>query len=304
MTWTGRGLALVAAFFWGAGYVWTKTVMTWLPPLAAAGARYGLAAVLMLLIASWHGNPLRPLAGYWRRYLLLGFVGITCFQVFLFSGLRFTSAVSAATIMALAPALTALGAAAFAGEPLTPRAITGIVISFCGAALAVLGDNPRGLAGLTLDWGEPLVFIGALCMAFYTVASRRLMPKDVSALSNTTVVVVIGAVFLLPLAIAAFPSTPPGSAAPVAALAAVVLGSTVIAYLCWNRAIETIGVAQPNMIYNFIPVVTMVIASLEGEWPWPEQLAGAAIVIGGITWGMPANSAPRGGSAPDAPAAR
>ena len=304
MLWKGRGLALVAAFFWGAGYIWAKAAMAWLPPLAASGSRFVLAALVMLAIAARCDNPRRALAGHWRRYLPLGLVGITGSQVFLFSGLHFTSAVSGATIMALTPALTALGAAAFAGEPLTRRAAAGIVISFFGAALAVLGDNPRSLAGLTLDWGEPLVFVGALGMAFYTVASRRLMPKDTPALVNTAVVMAIGAAFLLPPAIAFFPAGPPGSAAPVMALAAVVLGSTVIAYLCWNRAIDLIGVGQPNMIYNFIPVVTMAIAALEGLWPWPEQLAGAAIVIGGISWGMPPSAAPPGGGAATGPATR
>src|SRR3954453_5940663 len=169
--------------------------------------------------------------------------------------------------------------------------MVGTVVAAFGAAIAVLGDNPLGLAGLSLDWGEPLAFVAALCMAFYTAAAPRLLRKDVAALSNTTLVLTIGAVFLSPLAISALPSTPP-SAAPVAALAAMVLGSTIVAYLCWTRAITLIGAVQTNIMYNFIPVVTMVLASFEGEFPAREQVIGAAIVTAGVTWSIVPNRTP------------
>lgn len=286
MIWTGRALALIAVCVWGPSYVWAKEVMVWLPPFAASGARYGIAAVLLLLLAARYGNPFRLLAGYWLGYLLVGIVGITVFQCVLFSGLRLTSAVSGSVIMALTPALTALGAATFLGERLTRRAGIGMLIAVLGAMLAVLGDNPRGLAGLSLDWGEPLVFAGAICMAFYTVASRRLMRRDIPALTNTAVVVTIGAVFLLPLAIPAAPAALPRTPSPLVALAALAVGSTVIAYLSWNRAIQLIGVGQPNVILNFVPVVTMLVVSLQGEPPWPEQIIGAALVIAGISLSM------------------
>ena len=124
-----------------------------------------------------------------------------------------------------------------------------------------------------------------MCMAFYTAAAPRLLRKDVAALTNTTLVITIGAVFLSPLAVSTFPSTPP-SAAPLAALAAVVAGSTIIAYLCWTGAIALIGVMQTNVMFNFIPVVTMVLASFEGEFPAREQVIGAAIVVAGVTWSI------------------
>jgi drug/metabolite transporter (DMT)-like permease len=128
----------------------------------------------------------------------LGFVGITCFQAFLFSAIQLTSAISASVIMALTPAMTACGAAAFTGEHLTGRSIVGTVVAVIGAVIAVLGDNPLGLAGLSLDWGEPLALVAAMCMAFYTAAARRLLRKDVAVFTNTTLVVTISAVFLSP----------------------------------------------------------------------------------------------------------
>jgi drug/metabolite transporter (DMT)-like permease len=197
-----------------------------------------------------------------------------------------TSAVSAAVIMALTPALTALGAAVFLGEKLTGRTIAGTAISVAGALLAVLGANPRGLAGFSLNWGDTLALLAAGCMAFYTIAARRLMRHDVPAITNTAVVIAIGTVFLLPLAIPVLPARLPSTAAPLWGLAGVVLGSTVVAYVAWNKAIDLIGATEPGLIYNFIPVITMLLVSLQGDPPWPAQVIGAGVIIFGVTLAM------------------
>jgi drug/metabolite transporter (DMT)-like permease len=295
MMWSGRLLAMVAVFFWGATYVWGKTVLAWLPPFTAASLRYGLAVILLLPFLVRGGNPLRLLRRHWRFYVLQGFVGLTCFQAFLFSALSLSSPISVSVIMALTPLLTAFAAAIVLREKLARRALAGMGISVVGAVLAVLGANPRGLAGMSLDWGIPLALAAVTCMAFYTIAARRLTPANVRGTTNMALVLAIGAVFLLPLAATEPPVAASGSPAQLWALAGLVLGSTVIGYLAWNESIRRIGVAGPNLIYNFIPLVTILLSSLQGELPWPEQGLGAVLVIAGVTFSMLPRGAVRPG---------
>jgi drug/metabolite transporter (DMT)-like permease len=164
--------------------------------------------------------------------------------------------------------------------------VVGTAISVVGALEAVLGANPHGLTGFELNWGDPLALLGAACMAFYTIAARRLMRHDVPAITNTAVVIAIGTVFLLPLAIPAMPTRLPQNAAPLLGLAGVVLGSTVVAYVAWNKAIDLIGATEPGLIYNLIPVVTMLLVTLQGDPPWPAQVIGAGLIIVGVTLAM------------------
>jgi drug/metabolite transporter (DMT)-like permease len=56
-----------------------------------------------------------------------------------------------------------------------------------------------------------------LCFAFYTLAARRSMPKDVPSIANTAIVLLVGAIFLLP-AVLSGPLRAPVSAGPVLAL--------------------------------------------------------------------------------------
>ena len=186
------------------------------------------------------------------------------------------------TLMASLTA-TMLGAALFLKEPLTRRHVVGLSISVVGAALAVLGDSPRGLAGFTLDAGEPMVFVAAFCLAFYTIASKRFLSTEVSPVLNIAVLLIVGALCLAPFALfARFPTTPP-SLEVLGSIAGISIGSTLIGYLFWLRAGQVLGVDRPNRLFNFIPVLTMIITWMAGVAPYPEQIIGAVLVVAGVT---------------------
>ncbi|NKE43899.1 DMT family transporter [Roseomonas frigidaquae] len=184
----------------------------------------------------------RGAATLWA-FLVLGLVGITLNQALLFAALNLTAAVNSAVIMALTPLLTMIGAAIWLGEPIGIRAPIGLAISLAGALLAVLGDGPRGIAGFTPDWGEPLALLAAGTMAFYTVASRRLLPPELPVLPSTTAITGIGTIFLLPLLLEPMPpGMPPANVA--VAWAGLSLGATVFALLAWMYPTRVLGVGE------------------------------------------------------------
>lgn len=279
-------MAAATITLWAASYIWSKQLLTWLDPIAAAEVRFAVSALLLLGLALSAGGAVAALRRHWRGYLLLGVIGITCFQLLLLFSLEYTTAVNCAVVMALTPVLTMAGAAAVLGDPFSRRAVVGMGIAVAGALLAVLGDSPAGVAGLTLDRGEPIALLAAGCMAFYTVASRRLLPADVPPMTSTALVVTFGALFLLPLS--ALAEAPRSEPTPDVALAllGLTLGATVLGYLFWNHAVRVLGVGEPNLFYNFIPVLTMIMVSLQGSPPHPEQMLGAALVVAGVTLSM------------------
>lgn len=286
-----RLLASIAVFFWGAAYIWGKITMTWLSPLETTTARFGFGALVLLLLIVFIKKPkMSELKGHWWHFFLLGFIGITCFQGSLFFALSVTSPINVAVIMALSPVFTAIAESIVSEKVPNIHTILAIIISVGGATLAVLGSGLGSSSTLSLNWGDSIAVLSALCFTFYTVASRRWLPGHVRSLMNTTIVVTIGAILLLPLTIA-FGIMPkaPSSMEPVWALIGLIIGSTVIAYICWTQAIERIGVTEPNLMYNFMPLVTMVLSSLHGAPPTRLQILGAGLVIAGVTWSMVQN---------------
>jgi drug/metabolite transporter (DMT)-like permease len=277
-------MAVVTVTLWAASYPWSKAILAWLDPIVAAQTRYGAAAVILLALTAGGGHLLEVLRSNWKSYLVIGCIGFAVFPLLIFSALSYTSAMNASVIMALSPVMTMLGAAVFLGEALTPRTIVGLTVAVLGAVIAVVGDNPNGLAGFTIDMGEPIMFAAAACLAFYTVASRKLLKPDVPAKVNIALVLTVGAVVLLPITLVfgKAPTTAP-SLDTALSLIGIVLGSTVLGYLFWMRSTQTLGVQTPNLLFNFIPVLTIIFAWLGGIAPFPEQVLGAALVIVGVS---------------------
>ncbi len=280
--WIARGLTAVTICLWSMSYIWGKSVLTWADPFTVVAIRYALSSALLLAIALPKGGMVGTVRGHWRALLALGGIGIAGSQALVFAALSYTTPVNGAVIMALTPLLTMAGAALFLGEPFGVRSRIGALISFAGALLAVLGDGPRGLSGLTLDRGEPLALLGALCLAFYTVGSRKLLPPSVPVLACTTAVVTIGGLVLMPLAfLEPMPQGPP-PADILVAIAGLSIGGTVFGFLAWMYASRVLGVGEPSIYYNFIPVITMALAALHGTPPWPAQIAGGLLVVAGV----------------------
>jgi drug/metabolite transporter (DMT)-like permease len=174
------------------------------------------------------------------------------------------------------------GAAIFLGEPFGLRAWIGGIIAFSGALLAVLGDGPQGIFGLTLDRGEPIMLIAALCLAFYTVGSRKLLPLSVSVLHGTTAIIVVATLVLMPFALSEPAPKNPPDVNVVVAVAGLAVGSTVLSYLAWMHATRVLGVRESSVYCNFTPVITMLLAALHGAPTWPAQFAGALLVVTGV----------------------
>jgi drug/metabolite transporter (DMT)-like permease len=73
-----------------------------------------------------------------------------------------------------------------------------------------------------------------------------------------------------------------------------------LAYLLWNLGIRRLGNARTAVYSNLVPVVALAAAWLAlGERPTPLQLAGAAVILAGLTLTRsrgpaPDDAAPRG----------
>src|SRR6187402_821145 len=99
--WIARGMAGATVVLWAASYIWSKTLLGWLDPIAATEARFVVSAVALLAIALPAGGVMAALRANWRGYLALGFIGIAAFQLLVFFALDYTTALNSAVIMAL-----------------------------------------------------------------------------------------------------------------------------------------------------------------------------------------------------------
>ena len=279
-------LVTTAAFFWGANFVLAGAVLADLPPLWAAALRFVLGAALMLILALRQGDDLAALA---RRhagaYVLLGVVGIAAFNLLFFHAMQTTSADNGALIMATNPLLTTLLAAALLGERPSRRHLAALPLALAGVAIVISQGDVRRLEGLRFAKGDVLMLLANLTWALFNVSSRRYMPQG-SPVGNTALMMTAGAGVLLAAALAdggAFAL--PGLHAGVA-LAIMVVGGTVLAYLFWGMGVQRLGAARTSLFLNLVPVFAMLVGGMLGTPPTAAQLAGGVLVLGSVALAM------------------
>ncbi len=264
------GAALITILFWSSAFAGIRAGLRSYSPVHLALLRFLVASAVLALLAAARRLKLPP-----RRDLpgiaLLGMIGITVYHVALNIGEVTVTAGAASLIIAAVPIFSALLATAFTGERLTRWGWAGILLSFGGVALIVLGEGE----GVRFDPGALLILLSALASAIYFVFQRQYLKRS-SALAFTTVSIWFGTLVMLVFA--------PGlvgaiRAAPLAdTLAVVYLGvfPAAIAYATWNYALSQAPASIVSSMLYVNPVLAILIA-----WVWLGELPDGAALVGG-----------------------
>lgn len=281
-------LVMLATLFWGANFVLAGFVLTDFSPPWSAAIRFGLAALILWGFALWQKAPLFTLIKtYGWRYLTLGLIGISGFNLLFFFAMQTARADTAALIMATNPLLTTVLAWAFLREHPGWQRLAALPIALLGVAVVISEGNLAQLFNTSLVTGDWLMLLANICWAFYNVLNRMLLPKEIHSTFNTTLIVSAGALILLIIAL--FDQSPLPthvSAATAWAMLGLVLGGTVLAYLFWNLGIARLGAGRTALFMNLVPVFAMLTAIGFGTYPTHMQLFGGLIVFCGLLISM------------------
>jgi drug/metabolite transporter (DMT)-like permease len=221
------------------------------------------------------------------RELLLMFLqalfGMVLFRAFTLTGLRFTSAVNAGVITSAAPAVMAVLARAVLGERMGRTGSLGV----CLAVAGLLFINLFGMAGGAEPGhilGNLLVLAATVCEALLTIF-RKTSGGRISSVTNTTILVGMSAVMLLPLALLDLKGFDLGRVGTVGWLSVVYYGAfaTVIAYILWGDGALRIPANRTGIATAAMPVSALVLSALVlGEPLRFPHIAGCAAVVAGM----------------------
>lgn len=277
-------LLLVSAASWGGNWVAARAVTLEVPPFALSFWRWALAAALLLPFAA---GQLREDAPLIRRHLpalaAFGAVGAAGFTLLGYWGVRYTTAVNATLLNSSLPLFVVPLSWWLLGLTVSARQLAGLALSLAGVACIMGRGELAALARLSLNPGDLLLLGGAMLWALYTVLLKWRPP--LKALSFLFTTVAAGAAFSAPfyaweLAAGARMLASPKTLGAIAYLA---VFPSLLAYVCWNRAVPLVG---PNVAGFFNPVIpvfgTLFAVIFLGESLRLYHLAGFALVLGGV----------------------
>lgn len=274
---------VLTTFFWAAVFHVAKYAVATVSPLYAGTWRFvGAAAVLLPLVAMREGWSLVALRRNAPALLLMSVVGVLGFNLGLFYGLRQTSAVNGALIMAFNPALTVALSALLNREPVSSRQLLGLLLGLAGVMVVVSHGSWHTLASLSFSLGDLLVLLGSLGWAAYSVIPKRFV-HGLSTLQVTGSTIAGGAMLMAVCAAAAAPDFLQPPSLPIAAAVAFMsLFGSVLAYMWWNQGVQALGAASVAIFINLVPIFAAVIGLMLGQEITWAQIVGAALVISGV----------------------
>jgi len=270
---------LALAALWGASFLFMRVGAAEFGPLALAFVRVAGASLLLLPLLWWQGQA-AALRQHWRPLLVVGLVNSALpFALYALAALALSTGLLS-IFNATSPLWGALIAWVWLGDRPGAARSFGLLIGFAGVAWLSVGkaDLKADASGVSPTLGIAACVAATALYGFGANYTRRaaaaVPPLAVAAGSQLA-----AALLLAPLALAAWPVTPP-SARAWAAASLLALLCTGLAYILYFRLIARVGPARAISVTFLIPAF----AALWGfvflrEVPTAEMLAGCAVIL-------------------------
>ncbi|CAM3949113.1 DMT family transporter [Kibdelosporangium persicum] len=272
-------LVLVMAF-WGSAFALSKVSVNEVTPQVGAFLRFGLGAVVLLVLHSVlarhriGGKDLGKVAG-------LGMLGMFGYNSFFFMALSLAPSADGSVIVPVtAPVITVAVTALLGRRTLTVRATAGLVIAVAGAAVFFVGIPDGGSSRFAGD----LLFLGAAaCWAAYTICGAPLLSRlpafTVTAYATTAGAVALGVIALPSFGDVDWSGLDAGFWLNQAYLATL---PTALAYVMYYQAVRAVGPATAASAMFLVPVFGLTGSWLVlGESITPVQAVGSACMLVG-----------------------
>ena len=277
---------------WSGNFIAARWFAEAIPPVTMAVLRWSCATALALPLA-WRrlGTDWPAVRGHKGYYLLVSLLGVTGFNTLIYIAGHTTQAVNLSLI---STACTPLFMTAFGcfllKECASRRQILGMAVAFAGVALLLTKGDWRVLASLRFAKGDLLMLAATLFFTAYSILMVR-RPGQASQLGVFAVTFPVGLICLLPLWALEI-RLDPAFAFPDASVffrqwlpLGLYLGgcASLIAFFCWNKAVEYIGAARAGIIYLSLPAFSGAEALILLREPiLPVHFISAGCIILGI----------------------
>ena len=171
-------LLMLTAIFWSGNAIAGKFAVGHVSPMMLTMSRWALALAIMVAIAQ---QPLRRdwpvIRKHWMYLLLMGGFGYTAFNFFLYSAVKYTSAINVTLEQSAMPLVIFILNYVLYRTGITWLQVLGFVVTTLGVLVTVSSGDPYGLLfsdGETsgLNRGDLYMLGAALCYGGYSAALR------------------------------------------------------------------------------------------------------------------------------------
>ncbi|SEJ11472.1 MULTISPECIES: DMT family transporter [unclassified Variovorax] len=282
-------LLLIPPLLWASNAVVGRLVRDLVSPITLNFVRWVIAFALLLPLAAPVLRRGSPLWTHWKRYALLGLLGIGLYNAFQYLALQTSTPINTTLVGSSLPLwMLAVGTLLF-GARVNAREIGGALLSMAGVLLVLSRGEWQQLLGLRLVPGDLYMILGTIAWAFYSwLLARTHEPKAVRQdwAAFLMAQLVFGLAWSGALAAGEWTLTDAHIDLGwplVAAMLFIGIGPAVVAYRCWGTGVQRAGPQAASVFMNLTPLFAAVLSAAFLREP-PHWYHGAAflLIVGGI----------------------
>jgi len=266
---------------WGLNVTAIKGALADFQPLTFNAIRFGTSSLFLLGLLWVRERSIGVHRKDLARFVILAVIGNTAYQLFFINGIALTTATNSALILATTPIFIILFGAFLNVEKVTSRVVQGVILSFTGVVMIVLGAGSALTFSSQSLLGDLLIVANPISWSIYTVLSKPML-AEYSPLKLTAVTMAIGAV---PIVVVGIPSLGTQNWAAISVNAWGGLGCSAflargIGYVLWYTGVSRIGSARTSLYDNLVTVFAVASAwILLSESMTVIQISGAVLVF-------------------------
>ncbi|SFO69118.1 Permease of the drug/metabolite transporter (DMT) superfamily [Variovorax sp. OK605] len=282
-------LLLIPPLLWASNAVVGRLVRDLVSPITLNFVRWVIAFALLLPLAAPVLRRGSPLWTHWKRYALLGLLGIGLYNAFQYLALQTSTPINTTLVGSSLPLWMLAVGTLFFGARVNAREIGGALLSMAGVLLVLSRGEWRQLLGLRLVPGDLYMILGTIAWAFYSwLLARTHEPKAVRQdwAAFLMAQLVFGLAWSGALAAGEWTLTDAHIDLGwplVAAMLFIGIGPAVVAYRCWGTGVQRAGPQAASVFMNLTPLFAAVLSAAFLREP-PHWYHGAAflLIVGGI----------------------
>ncbi|MCW5653812.1 DMT family transporter [Hydrogenophaga sp.] len=292
-------LLLTPPLLWAGNAVVGRMMQGVVPPITLNFLRWLIALVLLLPLAGWVLRPgARGLWPHWRRFALLGLLGVGCYNSLQYLALKTSTPINVTLVAASMPVWMLLVGRLLYGEPVSRRAALGAALSIAGVLVVLSRGEPAQLRALQFVPGDAWMLLATLLWSWYSWLLARPKPGEEPSHIKADWAAFLLAQVVMGVAWSglfsagewlSLPPLPEGAShiqwgwPLLAALAYVAIGPSLLAYRCWGAGVTRMGPAMASFFSNLTPLFAALLSALLlGEPPRLYHAVGFVLIVGGI----------------------
>ncbi|RZV13355.1 DMT family transporter [Aliarcobacter butzleri] len=279
-------LLVLTVLFWSGNFIFGRLVSSSIEPMQLSFFRWFFVLLLLspFLIINYK-NILKVFKKEYLVILILGSLGISGFNTFLYYGLQTTTATNALLINSSIPIFIIILSAIIFKTSITKIQFFGVILSTLGVIYLILKGEIDHIFELEFTHGDLWIIAACVDWALYTVLLKY-KPKELNSIEFFSITTLIGTIILFIVFLYqgySFEFSFLEKNEVLYSLAYIVIFPSILSFYFWNRAILEVGANKAGQFTHLMPIFGAILAYFFlGEVMQTYHIVGIILIFLGI----------------------